>query len=74
MLRNLTIGRYLHFNKHQRENLNAYLNIYSRESTFRLKGNEAIQFNYWNDHSEKFKGFRKNAGFDYIPCEGFSCQ
>ena len=54
MLRNLTIGRYLCFHKHRRRNLKAYLNIYSRESIFLLKGNLAIQFNHWNDDSEKF--------------------
>ena len=40
---------------------------YSRESFFLLKGNSAIRFSYWNDDSEKFKGFRKYGGFDYIP-------
>ena len=74
MLRNLTIERSLRFHKHWRTNLNAYLDIYFLESIFLLKGNSAIQFSYWNDDSEKFKGFRKNGGFDYIPCEGFSCQ
>ena len=34
------------FHKHRHTNLNAYLNIYSRESIFLLKGNSAIQFNY----------------------------
>ena len=66
MLRNLTIGRYLCFHKHWRRNLNTYLNIYSRESIFLLKGK--------NNDSEKIKGLRKNGGFDYIPCEGFSWQ
>ena len=74
MLRNLTIERYLCFHKHQRKNLSAYLNIYSRESFFLLREDLAIRFNYWNDDSEKFKGFRKNGSFDYIPCEGFSWQ
>ena len=60
ILYNLTIGRYLYFHKHRCRNLIAYLNIYSRESIFLLKGNSAIQFNYWNDDSEKFKGFRQN--------------
>ena len=67
MLRNLTIRRYLCFHKHRRTNLNAYLNIYSRQSS-------AIRFGYWNGDSEKFKDFRKNGGFDYIPYEGFSWQ
>ena len=44
---------------------------YSRESFFLLKGNLSIRFSYWNDDSEKLKGFRKNGGFDYIPYEGF---
>ena len=69
MLQNLTIGRYLCFYKHRR-NLNAYF----RESIFLLKGNSAIQCNCSNDDSEKFKGFRKNRGFDYILCEGFTWQ
>ena len=30
--------------------------------------------NYKDHDSEKSKGFRKNRGFDYNPCEGFSCQ
>ena len=38
MLGNLTIGRYLCFHKHRRTNLSAYLNIYSRESFFFLRG------------------------------------
>ena len=71
MLRNLTIGRYLCFHKHRCINLNAYLNI---NSPFLLKWNSAIGFSYRNDDSEKFKGFRKNGGFDYIPYEGFSWQ
>ena len=41
---------------------------------FLLKGNSAIRFSYWNDDSEKRKGFRKNGGFDYIPYNGFSWQ
>ena len=36
-----------------------------------MKGNLAIRFNYKNDVSEKFKRFRKNGGFDYIPCDDF---
>ena len=60
MLRGLTIGRYLCFHKYRCRNLNTYLNIYSHESIFLLKGNPAIRFNHWNDDSEKFKGFRKN--------------
>ena len=64
MLRNLPIGRYLNFHKYRRRNFNAYLHIDSRESIFLLKGNSAIQFDYWSDNSEKFKGFRKNGGFD----------
>ena len=68
MLRNLTKAwRYLCFQRHRRKNLNAYLSKYPRESFFLLKGNSAIRFSYWNDDSEKFKGFRKNGGFDYIP-------
>ena len=47
---------------------------YSHESIFLLKGNSVFQFNYWNDDSEKFTGFRKNGGFDCIPCAGFSWQ
>ena len=74
MLRNLTIGRYLSFQKHWSTNLSAYLNIYSRGSFFLLKGNSAIWFSYRNDDSEKFKGFRKNGGFDYNPYEDFSRQ
>ena len=70
MLCELTIGQYLCFHKSRFTNLSAYLNIYSRESIFLLKGNSAIWFNYRNSDSEKFKGFRKNGGFDYI-CEGF---
>ena len=66
ILSNLTIGRYLCFQKHYRRNLSTYLNIYSRESIFLLKGK--------NDDSEKFKGLSKTGGFDYIPCEGFSWQ
>ena len=42
MPHNLTIGR----------------QIYSRERTLLLKKNSAIQVNYWNDDSEKLKGFR----------------
>ena len=53
MLHNLTLRRYLRFHKHGRKNLNAYLNIYFREVIFLLKGNSAIQFNYWNNDSEK---------------------
>ena len=53
MLRNLTLRRYLRFHKHGCQNLNAYLNIYFREGIFLLKGNSAIQFNYWNNDSEK---------------------
>ena len=53
MLHNLTLRRYLRFHKHGRKNLNAYLNIYFREGIFLLKGNSAIQFNYWNNDSEK---------------------
>ena len=63
MLHNLAIGRWLYFHKHCHRNLNTYLNIYSRESIFLLKGK--------NDDSEKFEGLRKNGGFDYIPCEVF---
>ena len=63
MLRNLTIGRYLCFQKPQRRNLNTYLNIYSRESIFLLKGK--------NDDSEKFKGLSKTGGFDYIHVKVF---
>ena len=59
----LTIGRYLHFHKYRRRNLNTNLNIYSRESIFLLKAK--------NHYLEKFNGSRKNGGFDYIPCEGF---
>ena len=66
MLRNLTIGRYLCFQKHRPRNLNTYLNIYSRESIFLLKGK--------NDDSEKIRGLRKNGGCDYIQCEGFPWQ
>ena len=71
MLHKLTIGRYLFFHKHRRANLDGYANIYSIESIFLLKGNSAIQFNYWNDDSKNIKGFRENGGFDYIPWEGF---
>ena len=46
MIRNLSVGRHLYFHKHWRTNLNAYGNIYSRGSIFRLKWNQAIQFNY----------------------------
>ena len=73
MLRNLAIGRYL-FSQNRRTNLNVYSNIYSRESFFLLKGNSAIRFSNRNNDSEKFKGFRRNGGFDYIPYEGFSRQ
>ena len=38
MLRTLTIERYQCFQKHRLRNLNAYLNIYSLESTFIWKG------------------------------------
>ena len=40
---------------------------YSRESFFLLNGNSVIRISYSNDDLEKFKGFRKNGGFDYIP-------
>ena len=46
MLRNLTKGWYLCCHKHERRNLNAYPNIYSRESIFLFKGNSTIRFNY----------------------------
>ena len=59
MLRNLTTGRYLCFHKHCLTNLNAYLNIYSRETIFLLKGNSAMQFNYWNDDSENLKDLER---------------
>ena len=73
MLRNVTKDwRYLCFLKHRRTNIGAYLNIYSRGSFTLLKGNSAIGFNYWNDNSEKFKGFKKSGGFDYIPYEDIS--
>ena len=65
-------GWYLCFHKHRSRNLNAYLNIYPRESIFLLKGNSAIQFNYCNYDSEKFKWFRENGRFDNIP--GFCWQ
>ena len=39
---------------------------YFPESFFLLQENSAIRFSYLNDDSEKFKGFRKNGGFDYI--------
>ena len=38
MLHNLIIGRYLCFHKHWHTDLNAYLNICSRERIFLLKG------------------------------------
>ena len=44
MLPNLTIVRHLCFHKHWRTNLNAYGNMYFRESIFLLKENQAIQF------------------------------
>ena len=44
MLRNLTIVQYLWFHKHQCKNLNACLNINSRESFFFNDGN-SIRFN-----------------------------
>ena len=72
MLRNLTTGRYLFFHKHRRRSLSAYLNIYSRESFFLWKGIQQPWFNYLDDDSEKFKGFRKNESFEHIPCEGSS--
>ena len=58
MLRNLTRARYLCFRKLWRINLNTYLNVYSSESFFLLKGNSAIRFSYWNDNSKdkNFKG------------------
>ena len=74
MLCNLVIVSYICFHKHMGRILNAYLNMDSCENIFLLKGNSAIQFNYWNDHSEKFKRFTKNRGFDYIPRESFFCQ
>ena len=46
MLHNLTKGWYLCCHKHERRNLNAYPNIYSRESIFLFKGNSTIRFNY----------------------------
>ena len=70
MLQNLTIGQYLCFYKHRRRNLNAYF----CESIFLLKGNSEIQCNCSNDDSQKFKGIRKNGGFDYILREGFTWQ
>ena len=59
MPRNLTIRWYLCFQEHRRRDLNADQSIYSCESILLLKGNSAIQFDYWNDDSEKFKGFKK---------------
>ena len=41
------------------------------ENFFLLKGNSGIRFSYWKDDSEKFKGFRKNGGIDYIPYKVF---
>ena len=38
----MTLGRYLCFHKHWGRNINAYLNIFSREIIFLLKGNSEI--------------------------------
>ena len=45
MLLNLTIGRYLCFQKYRRKGLDGNLNIYSGESFFLSKGNSAIWCN-----------------------------
>ena len=68
MLRNLAIGRYLCFLKIGVQ-ISMYIQIF-----ILLKGNSAIRFSNRNNDSEKFKGFRRNGGFDYIPYEGFSRQ
>ena len=65
MLRNLTVGRYLWFHKHRRyisKCISQYISkyLFPCESIFLFKGK--------NDGSGKFKGLRKNGGFDYIPC------
>ena len=66
MLRNLTKAwRYLCFQRHRRANLNAYL--YIPVKFFLLKGDSAMRYSYWKDDSEKFKGSRRDGGFDYIP-------
>ena len=59
----MTTGRYLCFHKHRCRNLNAYLNIYSRESIFLLKGTQESSSMIEIMIQRKFKGFRKNGGF-----------
>ena len=67
MLRNLTKAWLVPMLSETSAYKSQCISKYSREIFFLLKRYSAIRFSYWNDDSEKFKGFRKNGGFDYIP-------
>ena len=56
MLRNSTKGWHLYCHNHRRRNLNAYPNIYFRESFLLSKGISTIWFNYRNDDLKNLEG------------------
>ena len=55
-LRNSTKGLHLSCHKHHCRDLNAYPNIYHRESIFLSNRNSKIWSNYQNDNSENLEG------------------
>ena len=64
MLRNLTKAWLVPMLSETSPYKSQCISKYSREIFFLLKRYSAIRFSYWNDDPEKFKGFRKNGGFD----------